>query len=148
VALRQEPHAVDGHDNNRASQEGNGALMQDNIDIVSVGAPSDPSHSESVAMADNGGGTVQHSSDGPAAPINGAIKHTSGYSRIRARHHALIEQHEQLKAEYSDLLTAYEAMEAALGETTSLLEQAPRNGIVQPTYPSSGVASLFARGVR
>jgi hypothetical protein len=153
VAIRQEPHAVDGHDNNRAAQEGNGALMQDDIDIISVGAPTLASLSVSDAIADTTGGTGASPSPCLASPINGAAKPRSGYARIRQRHHKLIAEHEQLKADFAALRQMYREMEEALFENAELLErlQSQRPTQQPPQFrpePTIGLQSLFARGVR
>jgi hypothetical protein len=114
--------------------------MNDNI----VSAPAVSSLAESDAQS---GGIGSVSLPSPAAP-----KPKSGYARIIQRHHRLIAEHEQLKADFNALCQMYQQVESALFENTELLERlGTQRPTQQPQYrpePTVGLQSLFGRGMR
>jgi hypothetical protein len=149
VAVWQVAHVAHGCDDDRATSEGNGELMHDDA-INLISAPEGPSHPVSDAMS---GGIGVASLPSPAAPLNGAEKpKSSGYARLKARHHALIAEHETLRGDFNALSEMYRQVEAALYENTELLERlGTQRPTQQPQYrpePTVGLQSLFSRGAR
>jgi hypothetical protein len=113
---------------------GNTALrltMQDDV-INSVGAPTPMPVSD--AIADNTGRAGDTPSPVPASPLNGK-RHSSGYARLRERHHRLVTEHETLKGDFAALSEMYRQVETALYENTELLERlGTQRPIQRPQY--------------